>query len=128
MTDKLTFEKLTEQQLLELLDVGARRLLAHAGVGDTVTDMPDAVATLAERVKAFDSVVDWAKTRKGLIPEQKKESAFGQLSAEFHGDAPARRRSSRRSVAPASVGGDGAAGGLFDDDSDQPNGAPSLNS
>lgn len=125
MTDKLAFEKLTEEQLLELLDVGARRLLAHAGVGDTVTDEPDADATLAERTKAFDAVVDWAKTRKGLIPEKKQESAFGQLSAEFHGDAPARRRSPRRPrETPA------GAGGLFDDDDppDTAGGTPALNS
>jgi hypothetical protein len=54
-------------------------------------------APLVEQVKAFEAVVDWAKTRKALAPpEPVKGSKIDELQRRFHGNgAPPRNRGSR---------------------------------
>jgi hypothetical protein len=94
--------------LLSALDVAAQHLLERAGVGaklDGETTEKD--APLVEQVKAFQAVVDWAKTRKDLVPPEKVESAFDGLRKQFN-RAPAKRPRSRAPQAAAEDGNDGA--------------------
>lgn len=78
-------------KLLDALDVAAAHLLEKAGVGDTMADEKSSMAvTVTEQVKAFEAVVDWAKTRKELRPPQKEESRFDGIKREFSSAAPRR--------------------------------------
>lgn len=107
--------------LLDALDIAAAHLLEKAGVGATVEGGTAAKeAPLTEQVKAFEAVVDWAKTRKDLRPPKKEESRFDGIKRQFNGAAPERGRSGPKKKANGSAVG--AASGS--DDSD----APALNS
>ena len=77
--------------LLDALDIAAAHLLEKAGVGATMDDgNPMKEAPLTEQVKAFEAVVDWAKTRKELRPPQKEESRFDGIKRQFNGAASER--------------------------------------
>jgi hypothetical protein len=112
--------------LLAALDIAAAHLLEKAGVGDKLADGEKAPeAALADQVKAFNAVVDWAKTRRELAPPEKKESPFDGIRRNFNSAPVKRRRTSVKDQEEAepAVGraepSSGAApqGGLFDFDS-----------
>jgi len=80
--------------LLDTLDRAAALLLEKAEIGDTMSgEKPTVATTLTEQVKAFEAVVDWAKTRKDLKPPQKEESRFDGIKREFNGAAASNRGS-----------------------------------
>lgn len=113
-----------DEALISSLDEAAKHLLAMAGVSDKVAgEAPKPVATLAEQVKAFEAVVDWAKTRRGLKPAPKPESKFDGIKQQFNGTAPVRRGSSARRPKKAEAPGDGATGAT---DVAGPDGADNL--
>lgn len=111
--------------LVAALDAAAEKLLEQAGLG---TKTPDKIeATPAERVKAFDSVMEYAKLRPGLVPAKKEESAFDRLKRDFDsnvdGEKVERRGRPRKVKAeagpesgaePSPVTVNGAAADLFD--------------
>ena len=83
-----------ELNLLDALDIAAKHLLEKAGVGGKVEgERQPPEAPLTEQVKAFEAVVDWAKTRKDLRPPQKEESRFDGIKREFNGATASNRRS-----------------------------------
>jgi len=100
--------------LLDALDIAAAHLLEKAGVGATMDDgNPMKEAPLTEQVKAFEAVVDWAKTRKDLRPPQKEESRFDGIKRQFNG-ATAERGGSKpkkkaNGISPDSDTGSGPA-------------------
>jgi len=105
--------------LLDALDIAAAHLLEKAGVGATMEGgTPAKEAPLTEQVKAFEAVVDWAKTRKDLRPPKKEESRFDGIKRQFNSATAERGRSSPKKKANGSRVGDDA------DDSD----TPALNS
>jgi hypothetical protein len=107
--------------LISALDAAAQKLLAQAGLSaDTPIDAK-IEATPAERVKAFDSVLDYAKIRPTLVPKEEKESPFDAIRRDFNGEKVERRgrpRKDKASVDPvAPAGANGAeirADNLFD--------------
>ena len=107
-----------DADLLASLDKAAKHLLEKAGVGASLSADATTTVTLAEQVKAFDSVVEWAKVRKTLAPPEKTESAFDAIRNKFN-DPPKRRGSPRRTPS-AEAGGavngsdDGAADATAD--------------
>ena len=107
--------------LLDALDIAAAHLLEKAGVGATVEGgIAAKEAPLTEQVKAFEAVVDWAKTRKDLRPPKKEESRFDGIKRQFNGAAPERGRSGPKKKA----NGGSVSVSASADDSD----APALNS
>ena len=83
------------------LDNAATLLLEKAGISAKVADgKSSAIVTVAEQVKAFEAVVDWAKTRRELAPKPKEKSAFDDLKSKFKssGAAPRSRGNARRAV------------------------------
>ena len=111
----------TKLDLLDALDIAAAHLLEKAGVGATVEGGTAAKeAPLTEQVKAFEAVVDWAKTRKDLRPPKKEESRFDGIKRQFNGAAPERGRSGPKKKANGSAVGSGSGA----DDTD----TPALNS
>ena len=111
----------TQLDLLDARDIAAAHLLEKAGVGATVEGGTAAKeAPLTEQVKAFEAVVDWAKTRKDLRPPKKEESRFDGIKRQFNGAAPERGRSVPKKKANGSAVN--ASSGA--DESD----APALNS
>ena len=111
----------TKLDLLDALDIAAAHLLEKAGVGATVEGgIAAKEAPLTEQVKAFEAVVDWAKTRKDLRPPKKEESRFDGIKRQFNGAAPERGRSGPKKKANGSAVN--ASSGA--DESD----APALNS
>jgi hypothetical protein len=100
--------------LLDTLDRAAALLLEKAEIGDNLSGEKATVATtLTEQVKAFEAVVDWAKTRKDLRPPQKEESRFDGIKREFNGTAASNRGS--KSKKKATNGSYAAALGSADD-------------
>ena len=94
----------TKLDLLDALDIAAAHLLEKAGVGATVEGETTAKeAPLTEQVKAFEAVVDWAKTRKDLRPPKKEESRFDGIKRQFNGAAPERGRSGPKKKANGSA-------------------------
>ena len=90
--------------LLDALDIAAAHLLEKAGVGATMDDgNPMKEAPLTEQVKAFEAVVDWAKTRKDLRPPQKEESRFDGIKRQFNGTAAERGGSKPKKKASGSL-------------------------
>jgi len=90
--------------LLDALDIAAAHLLEKAGVGATMDDgNPTKEAPLTEQVKAFEAVVDWAKTRKELRPPQKEESRFDGIKRQFNGATPERGGSKPKKKANGSL-------------------------
>jgi hypothetical protein len=109
-----------DDELIEALDRAAKLLLAKAGGGDKVevaesltgsTPMEEP-PSLAEQVKAFEAVVDWAKTRRVLAPPEKTETKFGELKRDFHGESPERPGAPPKKVKRA-VNGSVAGAGIF---------------
>ena len=70
--------------LIAALDAAAAKLLDQAGLGPTTPEKIE--ATPAERVKAFDSVMEYAKLRPDLVPKKQEESAFDRIKRDFNGD------------------------------------------
>jgi hypothetical protein len=98
--------------LVKALDDAAAKLLSQAGLSaDTPIDAK-IEATPAERVKAFDSVLDYAKIRPTLIPKETQESPFDRIKREFDGDSTkierrGRPRKDKTSADPPAVNGAG---------------------
>ena len=108
--------------LLDALDIAAAHLLEKAGVGATMDDGTAAKeAPLTEQVKAFEAVVDWAKTRKDLRPPQKEESRFDGIKRQFNGSTPERGGSKPKKKANGSHTDSGSGPGI------DASGAPILN-
>jgi len=111
----------TKLDLLDALDIAAAHLLEKAGVGATMEGGAAVKeAPLTEQVKAFEAVVDWAKTRKDLRPPKKEESRFDGIKRQFNGAAPERGRSASKKKANGNAVGSSPGG----DDAD----TPALNS
>jgi len=90
-------------KLLDALDLAAALLLEKAGVGARMDEEKSGTAvTVTEQVKAFEAVVDWAKTRKDLRPPQKEESRFDGIKREF--SSAAARRGNKSKAKKASSG------------------------
>ena len=81
--------------LIEALDAGATKLLEMAMAPAKNDDGTPTLVTLAERVKAFEAVVEWAKTRDPLVPKEIKESKFDGIRREFNGKTIDGRRDPR---------------------------------
>lgn len=97
--------KENDHDFIAALDEAAKVLLSKAGVSAKVEGgAPAPVCTLAEQVKAFEAVVDWAKTRRDLKPPEKAKSAFDDIRNQFAGTAPVSGRNSRRSRKAAASG------------------------
>ena len=80
--------------LVSALDAAAAKLLEQAGLGPTTPEKIE--ATPAERVKAFDSVMEYAKLRPTLAPREEKESAFDRIKRDFDGPKIERRGRPRK--------------------------------
>jgi hypothetical protein len=93
--------------LITALDAAAAALLERATAEDKNEDGTPTLVTLAERTKAFDSVVDWAKVRQGLVPPDKTPSKFEQIKGAFDGSAgkPRKRRGAAEPTEGAIAGG-----------------------
>lgn len=108
--------------LVKALDEAVAKLLSQAGLSETAPEKIE--ATPAERVKAFDSALEYAKIRPTLIPKEDKESAFDRIQRDFNGgaDPQAKRRGRPPKAAsegdsnliPAAVNGGDAPRDLFD--------------
>ena len=85
-------------ELIDDVDKAAGELLKRAMASDKNEDGTPTLVTLAERTKAFDSVVEWAKVRHGLVPQEKTPSKFEQIRGDFNG-AGTRKTNKRRGVA-----------------------------
>jgi hypothetical protein len=85
--------------LLDTIDAAAAILLDAAGFGAKVEGVEPAKIELPERVKAFQAVVEWAKTRNVLKPPERGKTRFDDIKRQF-GEAPKRR--GRRSEAESS--------------------------
>jgi hypothetical protein len=110
--------------LLDALDIAAAHLLEKAGVGATMENGTIAKeAPLTEQVKAFEAVVDWAKTRKDLRPPKKEESRFDGIKRQFNGTAIERGGSKSKKKAHGSLDGTSSPSTGTDI-----NGTPALNS
>ena len=66
--------------LLDTIDAAAASLLDAAGFSAKVEGVEPPKVELTDRVKAFQAVVDWAKTRNVLRPGgQERRSGGGKL-------------------------------------------------
>jgi len=84
--------------LTEAIDTAAKRLLEAAGFSGKVP--ADTSKPLPEQVKAFEAVVEWAKTRNVLKPPEKARSKFDGLREQFSSPPP--KRGGRRPAAESS--------------------------
>ena len=88
---------MTEIKLIDELDKAASALLEKSRTGDSVPSEDSASvshetgSSLAEQVKAFQAVVEYAKIRPQLVPQKKKEAAFDGLKRQFNGETVNRR-------------------------------------
>ena len=76
--------------LLDTIDDAAASLLDAAGFGAKVDGVEPAKVELSDRVKAFQAVVDWAKTRNVLKPPVAGKTKFDAIRDKFR-DPPKRR-------------------------------------
>ena len=76
--------------LLDTIDEAAASLLAAAGFGAKVADVETPKVELSDRVKAFQAVVDWAKTRNVLKPPDRGTTKFDAIRDQFR-QTPKRR-------------------------------------
>jgi hypothetical protein len=76
--------------LLDTIDKAASSLLDAAGFGDKVDGAEPAKVELSDRVKAFQAVVDWAKTRNALKPPTPGKTKFDVIRDQFR-ETPKRR-------------------------------------
>ena len=103
-------------ELIDDVDKAAGELLRRAMASDENEDGTPTLVTLAERTKAFDSVVEWAKVRHDLAPPERAPSKFEQIKGAFDGTAGTRKTNKRGrtggeaeeiAVRDADEGGDG---------------------
>lgn len=96
--------------LIDTIDVAARTLLERAMAPDTDADGKPTLITLADRTKAFDSVVDWAKVKNAFAPPKPATSKFELIRSDFNGaaDTNKRRGASRKTAKETAAGGDAA--------------------
>lgn len=105
--------------LVEDIDNAAAELLKRATAPDKDESDNPTLVTLAERTKAFDSVVDWAKVRQGLVPLDRTPSKFEAIKGALDGTGtgkPRRRRGTPGEAEAAPNGADRAgdsSDGLF---------------
>jgi hypothetical protein len=105
--------------LLDTIDTAAASLLDAAGFGAKVEGVETPKVELTDRVKAFQAVVDWAKTRSALKPPETGKSKFDAIRDKFR-DPPKRRgrgaapESGPEPAAPADSTPDTNGAGLFD--------------
>ena len=90
--------------LVAALDTAAAKLLEQAGLGSTTPEKIE--ATPAERVKVFDSILEYAKMRADLVPKEAKESAFDRIKRDFDGTTTERRGRPRKDKAAPDPAGD----------------------
>ena len=97
------------KDLLEALDEAAQLLLAKAGLGVKVEgEVASTEASLAEQVKTFQAVADWANDRRELAPKQQVEAKFDAIRAKFNSAPTKRRRASAAAKEAAGSVGDDA--------------------
>lgn len=99
----------TGDPLTDALDKAAMALLSKIPRDGNVisTDQPpEGQADVVEQVKIFAAVVDWFKTRHGIVPKEpvKNGSDFSALRDQFNGKTPG-RRGRKPSRAPVQNGG-----------------------
>ncbi len=73
--------KPSNDPLIEAIDKAAEGLLQRV-TRDSDDKEP---VTLADRVKAFDSIAKWAQLKTQLAPAKKGDSKFGQLRSRLNG-------------------------------------------
>jgi hypothetical protein len=102
------------ETLIAALDQAAIALLEKSKGGDSVAAeggvnaSSETPSSLAEQVKAFQAVVEYAKIRPTLGPPQsKKESPLDGLKRQFSGEAVNRRGKRRSTEESADSGPDG---------------------
>lgn len=104
--------------LVEEIDAAAAELLKRATAPDKDESDNPTLVTLAERTKAFDSVVKWAMERKDLVQPERAPSKFEQIKGALDGTGTgkSRRRRGASGEAEAEAGSNGAdrAGDLSD--------------
>lgn len=81
---------MAEADLIDAIDAAAARLLEMGGFGVKSADGLTK-ATLPEQVKAFEAVVEWAKTRKDLRPPEKAKAKFDGIRTGFNSSSRKRR-------------------------------------
>lgn len=91
--------------LIAALDDAAAKLLERATAPDRNEKDEATLVTLAERTKAFDSVVDYAKVRLTLAPPEKTPSKFEQIKGAFDGAGKPRKRRGVAAEAEEAAGG-----------------------
>lgn len=77
-------------ELLDTIDAAAASLLDAAGFGAKVEGAEPTKVELSDRVKAFQAVVDWAKTRNVLKPPERGKTKFDDIKRQFS-ETPKRR-------------------------------------
>ena len=65
--------------LLDTIDAAAASLLDAAGFSAKVEGVEPPKVDLPDRVKAFQAVVDWAKTRNALKPPERGKTQFDAI-------------------------------------------------
>ena len=104
-------------ELLDTIDAAAASLLDAAGFGAKVEGAEPAKVELPDRVKAFQAVVDWAKTRNALKPPERQKTKFDDIKRQFS-EAPKRRgrrpEAESRSEPPAGAEPPANGADLFD--------------
>ena len=97
--------------LIDDVDKAAGELLKRAMASDKNEDGTPTLVTLAERTKAFDSVVEWAKVRHALVPPERAPSKFEQIKGAFDGTGTGKTNKRRRTGGEAETAEGLAAGG-----------------
>jgi hypothetical protein len=106
-------------ELLQAIDAAAITLLSKA-VGSATLPPDVNPGILADQVKTFEAIVEWAKVRHSIEPPPappKKESAFAGIKSRLSDGPAPRRRGGKSAPAPNGHGGEPVA--LGDDNSDQ---------
>lgn len=106
-------------RLVEAIDAAAADLLARATAPGTDAEGKQTLVTLAERTKAFDSVVEWAKVKQEIAPPERGPSKFETMRSNFigpgTGKAGRRRRAPDGAIEAESPGGINGAAELGDE-------------
>jgi hypothetical protein len=98
---------MAEADLIDAIDSAAARLLEMGGFGvKNPLRAEDGIvkATLPEQVKAFEAVVEWAKTRRDLRPPEKAKAKFDGIRSGFNSSSRKRRGSRAPAEAEAEPG------------------------
>ncbi len=102
-------------ELIDDVDKAAGELLRRAMASDKNEDGTPTLVTLAERTKAFDSVVEWAKVRHDLAPPERAPSKFEQIKGAFDGTGTRKTNKRRRTDGEAEAPPNGADRAGIDD-------------